>query len=227
MHLEPTSRNLPERRYENQILNRLKLLSQAEPAQEAADCAIQQVRDTLLSNEKERQSARTGISRAIFKRPITKCAAAAVLLIGLGFVAGQVLTPRPLDIEELQAALENSLKSSLEPAIRRDLLEEINNRWQSAFAVNCAQLKDELHQQVRCDLTEFAAQTLTASGTLTDQRLMELVQLIEAARIQDRRRIEEAFEQIELNRLRDKNRFGNGLVNLAAHTNDLLRTKQD
>ncbi|MHC4556318.1 MAG: hypothetical protein ACYTFW_03895 [Planctomycetota bacterium] len=212
---------------ENKILNRLKLLSQANPNQEAANHAIQQVREALILNEKGRQSAGTGIYRAIFNSPIIKFAAAAVLLIGFGFIAGQLLAPRPLDVEELQAALEISLKSSLEPAIRQDLLEEINNRWQSAFAANRAQLKDELQQQVRRDLTEFAAQTLAASGTLTDQRLMELVQLIEAARVQDRRRVEEALEQIELNRLRDKNRLGNGLVSLAAQTNELLRTKQN
>lgn len=212
---------------ENQILNRLKLLSQVKPTQEAGDRAMQQVRNTLMNEEQGHESTGARIFKAVFRSHISKLAAAAVLLIGLGFIAGQVLAPRPLDIEKLQAALESSLKSSLEPAIRRDLLEEINNRWQSAFEVNCAQLKDELQQQVRRDLIEFAAQTLTASGTLTDQRLMELVQLIETARIQDRRRIEEAFEQMELNRLWDKNRFGNGLVTLAAQTNELLRTKQD
>ena len=212
---------------ENQILNRLKLLSQVKPTQEAGDRAMQQVRNTLMNEEQGHESTVVRIFKAVFRSHISKLAAAAVLLIGLGFIAGRLLAPRPLDIEKLQAALESSLKSSLEPAIRQDMLEEVNNRWQSAFAANCAQLKDELQQQVRRDLIEFAAQTLTASGTLTDQRLMELVQLIETARIQDRRRIEEAFEQMELNRLWDKNRLGNGLVTLAARTNELLRKKQN
>jgi hypothetical protein len=74
-------------------------------------------------------------------------------------------------------------------------------------------------------LTQFAAETMAASRTLTEQRLVELVQVIEAARMQDRRRVAAALEQIELNRLRDKTAYGNGLETLAAQTNELLQTK--
>ncbi len=211
---------------ENQIHRQLKALSQIEPGSEAANRAIQRVRDALI-NEKNRQSSGTRIRRAVFKSPITKFAAAAVLLIAVGYATGRLSAPEPLDVEELKAALEISLKSSLEAAIRQDLFEQMNERWQSAFAAGCAQIKEELQRQVRRDLTEFAAQTLAASGTLTNQRLMELIQLIEAARMQDRKRIEAALEQIELNRLQDKTRFGNSLVTLAAQTNELLGTKQD
>ncbi len=197
---------------ENEIRRRLKLLSQIEPTPEAARRATERVRDTLANKEKRRES--TGIWRAIIKRPITKLAAAAVLLIGLGYVAGRLSAPQP-DIE----ALETSLKLSLE--------EEINRRWQPVFTASCVQLKDELHQQVRRDLAEFADQILTASGSLTEQRLMELINLIEAARKQDRRRIETALELIELNRQQDKTLFGNGLVTLAAQTNELLGTRDN
>jgi hypothetical protein len=212
---------------EDQIHDRLKHLSQVEPTQEAADHAVQRVRDTLINKEKTRESTGARIFKAIFQSPLAKLAAAAILMIGFGYAAGRVSAPRPLDVEELRATLESSLKSSLEPAIRQDLLTEMDGRWQSAFAADCAELKDELQQQVRRDLTEFAAQTLAASGTLTNQRLMELIQLIEAARVQDRLRVEAALEQIELNRLQDKTRLGNGLVTLAAQTNELLGIKQD
>ncbi len=211
---------------ENQIHRQLKALSQIEPGSEATNRAIQRVRGTLI-NEKNRQSSGTRIWRTVFKSPIAKFAAAAVLLIAVGYATGRASAPPPLDVEELKAALEISLKSSLEQAIRQDLLEQMNERWQSAFAAGCAQIKEELQRQVRRDLTEFAAQTLAASGSLTNQRLMELIQLIEAARMQDRKRIEAALEQIELNRLQDKTRFGNSLVTLAAQTNELLGTKQD
>ncbi|MGD8500605.1 MAG: hypothetical protein PVJ86_08145 [Phycisphaerales bacterium] len=208
---------------EDQIRDRLKRLSQVEPTDEAADRAMQRVRDSLVTNE----GRRVGLAPPSLIGRLMKLAAAAILMIGAGFIAGRLSAPRPLDVEELRATLESSLRASLEPPIRQDLLAEMDDRWQAAFAANCAQLKDELAQQVRRDLTEFAAQTLVASGTLTNQRLMELVQLIEAARVQDRRRVEEALEQIELNRLRDKSRFGNGLVTLAARTSELLRPKQN
>jgi len=207
---------------ENKIHRQLKALSQIEPGSEATNRAIQRVRGTLI-NEKSRQSSGTRIWRTVFKSPITKFAAAAVLLLTVGYATGRLSAPPPLDVEELQASLENSLRSSLEPAIRQDLLEEMNERWQSAFADGCAQIKEELQRQVRRDLTEFATQTLAASGSLTNQRLMELIQLIEATRRRERQQIEAAFEQIE----QEKILLRNGLLAVAAQTNELLGTKQD
>ncbi len=208
---------------ENQIHRQLKALSQIKPSSEATGRAIQQVRDTLINKETSRQCTGTRIWRTVFKNPIAKLAAAAVLLIAVGYATGRLSAPQPLDVEELKAALETSLKSSLEPAIRKDLLEQMNNRWQSAFAANCAQLKEELQRQVRRDLTEFAAQTLAASGTLTNQRLMELIQLIEAARRRERQQIAAALEQIE----QEKIQLRNGLLAVAAQTNELLGTQQN
>jgi len=208
---------------ENKIKNRLKILSQIEPSSKATNRAVQRVRDTLINKEKSRQRTNTKIWQTVFKSPITRLAAAAVLLIAVGYTVGWLSAPQPLDMEELQATLESSLKSSLEPAIRQDLLEQMNDRWQSAFTAGCAQIKEELHQQVRRDLTEFAAQTLAASGSLTNQRLMELIQLIEATRRRERQQIEAAFEQIE----QEKILLRNGLLAVAAQTNELLGTKQD
>ena len=198
---------------ENEIHEHLKRLSQIEPRQEASDRAMQRVRDTLMSEK--------AIPKLRLRLPpiLAKLAAAAVLMIGAGYIAGRVSAPEPLDVQELRAALESSLKSSLAPAIRQELLSEMDDRWQSTLAASHARVKDELAQQVRRDLTEFAAQTLAASGTRTEQRLMELIQLIEAARIQDRRRMAEAFDYIE-------SRFGNGLVTLAARTDELLGTER-
>jgi len=207
---------------ENKIHRRLKILSQIKPSSEATGRAIQQVRDTLINKEKSRQCTGTRIWQTVFKSPVTKFAAAAVLLLAVGYATGRLSAPQPLDVEELKAALETSLKSSLEPAIRQDLLEQMNDRWQSAFAAGCAQIKEELQRQVRRDLTEFAAQTLAASGSLTNQRLMELIQLIEATRRRERQQIEAAFEQIE----QEKILLRNGLLAVAAQTNELLGTKQ-
>ena len=212
---------------ENEIRRRLKALSQVEPTSEAADRALQRLRDTVMNKEKVRESTSTRIWRTIFKSPVVKLAAAAVLLIGVGYAAGRLLAPRPLDVEQLRATLEASLKSSLELAIRQELLEEMNRRWESALATRCAALKDELNQQVKRDLTEFAAQTLAASSSLTNQRLMEFAELIEAARMRERQQVAAALERIEFNRLQDKTRLGSGLVTLAAQTNELLSTKQD
>ena len=196
---------------ENQIHDRLKHLSQVEPTKESADRAIQKARDALIADE----GRRVGPAPPSLIGRLMKLAAAAVLMIGAGFIGAHLSTPEPLDVHELHAALESSIKSSLEPVIRQELLSEMDDRWQLALEASNAKIKDELSRQVRRDLTEFAAQTLAASGTRTEQRLMELIRLIEAARIQDRRRMAAAFDYIE-------SRFGNGLVTLAARTDELL-----
>jgi uncharacterized phage infection (PIP) family protein YhgE len=207
---------------ENKIHSQLKILSQIEPSSKATNRAIQRTRETLINENKSRQSASANKWQAVFKNPITKLVAAAVILITVGYAVGRLSAPEPLGVEELQAALESSLKASLEPAIRQDLSAQLNEQWQSAFAANSAQLKDELQRQVRRDLTEFAAQTLAASGTLTNQRLMELIQLIEAARRREREQVTAALQQIE----QDKIRLENGLLAVAAQTNELQRMKQ-
>ncbi|MFC1604679.1 hypothetical protein ACFL5F_06590 [Planctomycetota bacterium] len=196
---------------ENQINDRLKHLSRVEPTKEATDRAIKKTREALIAGK----GRRVGLAPPSLIGKFMKLTAAAVLMIGAGYIAGRLSAPEPLDVQELQAALESSLKSSLVPAIRQELLSEMDDRWQLALAASNARVKDELARQVRRDLTEFAAQTLAASGTRTEQRLMELIRLIEAARVQDRRRTAAAFDYIE-------SRFGNGLVTLADRTDELL-----
>lgn len=201
---------------ENEILQRLKLLSQIEPASEATEQAIKRARSALTDKENRRQNSRTKIWSTIFKSNLSKLAAAAVLLIAAGFAIGRLTTPS-IDMEQLHAALENSLRASL--------TEEMDQRWQKAFTANCIKFKDELQQQVRRDLTEFASQTLAASNTLTEQRLIQLIELIEAARERDRLQVAAALEEIELNRLQDKSQLGNSLVALAARTSEFRDMK--
>jgi hypothetical protein len=182
---------------ENEIRRRLELLSKIQPDTEATTRAINRAR---LGFKWGRITTNYNLKSP---GPIFKFAAAAVLLICLGFLSGWLFAPKPMDVEQMRAEIEASLKSSL--------------------AANCEQIKDELHQQVQRDLTEFAAQTLAASTTMTDRRLMELIRLIDAARMQDHLRVAAALEKIEM----DKTKLGNGLQTLAARTNELLRTEQN
>ncbi len=202
---------------ENQIRRRLKTLSQIEPTSEATDRAMERVRAALVGKQQKRGSKGTRVW-PLMKSPIAKLAAAAVLMIGLGYAVGRLSAPAP-DMDQLRSALETSLKSSL--------AEEMNRRWQPVFAAGCVQLKNELRQQVRRDLTEFADQILAASGTLTEQRLIQLIELIEATRARDRRQVAAAFETIEFSRLQDKSQLGKDLVALAARTDKLLDTKEN
>jgi len=158
---------------------------------------------------------------------IAKIAAAAVLLIMSGLVVGRLTSPGPPDLQQLQQELEPSLRASLQPAIRQELLDELEKSWRLAWAGSYVQLKDELGRQFSSDMAEFGAQILAASGRITDQRLTELIEAIDAAQINERRWMTAALKQIELNRLQDKSQLINGIQTLAAQTDDeLARTNR-
>lgn len=149
----------------------------------------------------------------------TKVAAAAVLLIIAGYAAGRLSAPQGPDAEQLQAALE--------PAIRQNLLDEMKQYWQLALTSSYVQLKDDLTQQYRRDLSRFAIQTLAASNAVTNELLTELIESINVAQTEDRQWVAAAFEQIELNRLQDNAQLSNAFVTFAVRTEDeLQRTKQ-
>jgi len=195
----------------NEIHDRLKRLSQVEPTKEAADRVIQKVRAALMADE----GRRVGLAPPSLISGLVKLAAAAVLMIGAGFIGGRFSAPEPITVHELQTALESSLKSSLEPAIRQEMLAEIDNRLQLALATDNDTLKQELVQQVRRDMELFAEQTLTEVSILTDQRLMQFARILEAARIKERQHVAAAFDYMG-------SRFGDGLVTLATRTDNLL-----
>jgi predicted DNA-binding ribbon-helix-helix protein len=145
----------------------------------------------------------------------TKVAAAAVLLIIAGYATGRLTSPQPPDIKQLQAALE--------PVIRNRLLGEMKQYWQLTLTSSYAQLKNELSQQYRSDLNQFAAYTLAASGAATNQLFEELIDSINEAQTHDRQWFTSAIEQIELNRLRDNAQLTNAFATFAVQTEDELQ----
>jgi len=147
---------------------------------------------------------------------MTRLAVAAGLLVALGFIGGRLLPVRPIDAEQLRSALETSLKSSLDEAIHGSLIEQVKRDRESALEHHYVRLKSELARQSRHEMNELAKMTLCASQTATEERLAELIRLIEATRIVDRQQIARALEKIESNRLQDQTRFGESLVSLAS-----------
>ena len=196
---------------ENEIHDRLKRLSQVEPTKEVTERTMQKIRTNLMTDE----GSRVGLAPPSLMSGLFKFAAAAVLMIGAGFIGGRLSAPQPVNVQEFQAALESSIKSSLEPAIRRQLHDEFENRLQSALTAERNMLKQELAQQVHRDMETYAEQTLITVGNLMDRRLMNFARMIEAARIKERQRVAAAFDYMG-------SRFGDGLVTLATRTDNLL-----
>lgn len=175
------------------------------------------------------------IWRLVLKSRITRLAAAAVLLICLGYVGGWFSAHKLMGMEQFQSALENSLRPSLESDIRRNLRAEIIRDRQLALASYHTDVKEQfdelragLNLQYRRDLNEFAVKTLAASSAVTNQLLRELIKSIAAVQTWDRRWVAAALNRIESDQLQDKTLFRNGLAILAIQTADELRqTKRD
>ena len=168
---------------------------------------------------------RRGVSKARWDmRWAVRWTAAAVLLILAGYAVGRVTVAAPPDLEQLQLSLE----TTLEPAIRQNVIRELNRDWRLALASSYLRLKDELSGQFRRELNAYTLHTLAASNAVTNELLTGLIEAINTAQAQDRRWVAAALEQVESNRLRDKNQLISGLQTLAAETGDeLLRTRQD
>lgn len=153
-------------------------------------------------------------------RSFGRLAAAAAVLIAAGYAVGRWSAPKPLDMEQIRAVIE--------PAIRKDLLDETRQYVQLSLANGFLQVKDELSEQYRQDLSRVAIQTLAASNTITNELLTQLIDAISTVQVMDRQRFAAALEQVELNRLRDRNQLSNALATFAVRTEDeLMQTKKD
>jgi hypothetical protein len=151
---------------------------------------------------------------------LTKIAAAAVLLIAAGYATGRLSAPRAPDLTQIRAALE--------PEIRRNLLDETKQYLQLGLANAYVRIQDELSQQYREDLRQVALQSIAASNAVTNELLTQLIESFNEAQSQDRQRIAVALEQIESNRLKDRDELSNALATFALQTEDeIMRTKQD
>ena len=94
---------------DNQIHNRLKILSQIEPSTQATNRAVQRTRDALINKENANKHTSTIIWLNMFRNPIIKFAAAALLMIGFGYIGGLISAQQPPDLEELRTTIRNDL----------------------------------------------------------------------------------------------------------------------
>jgi hypothetical protein len=148
--------------------------------------------------------------------PAAKLAVAASILIAVGYTAGRVSAQKPLDLRQLRT----ELAASLEPEIRKNVLEEVARDRQQALLAAYIQIKNDLTEQYRADLNRFAIQTFTASNTVTNRLLEELVQYVKDGRLQDRQLVADAMAE-------DHVRLGSALVGLAATTETKLQRAED
>jgi hypothetical protein len=146
----------------------------------------------------------------------SRVAAAAVFLIAAGYVVGRVSAPRPPDMKELQAALT--------PAIRRELLDEIDQHLEASYV----SLTEDLDRKYRQNLSRAATQILAASNTVTNERLADFIETFNESQAQERQLFATMLERMESNRLQDRAALSDALVTVAQRTKEEMdRTKED
>lgn len=187
------------------------------PSKELVNATISKLTETTRQSDTIQIEDRIRIRerlRAVNR--LNKVAVAAVLLIITGYAVGRLSAPRPPDIKQLQA--------TLVPAIRRELLDEINQNLESSYI----SLTSELDRKYRQDMNRVAIQILAASNTATNERLAELIESFNESQTQERQLFTTMLEHIEANRLQDSAVLSNALASVAQQTEEELeRTKQD
>jgi len=210
---------------ENNLEKAVKALKNSKvphgPSKDLTDSTLTKLNQVSEQSDKKEWTKQVVLSKRFKLINISfKIAAAVIFLIAIGYTAGRISAPKPLDMEQVQTALE--------PAIREKLLEEVTQYLQLGITSSYVQIREELTEQYQQDLRQAALEILTASGTITNRLLQDLIYSIETAQFQERRRTVAALEQIELNRLEDKGRLGNALFTFAAQTEEELdRTQQN
>jgi hypothetical protein len=115
-------------------------------------------------------------ARVALQRPLLRWAAAAVLMIGIGFGVGRFATPATANAGKIRAAIE--------PEIRQQLLQELT-------------------QLLRTELDKTASATLAASGEQAKHWVEDYAQALEAKRAEESRAIYADLSRLERQRLAD------------------------
>ncbi|MHC4215653.1 MAG: hypothetical protein ACYSWP_20075 [Planctomycetota bacterium] len=183
------------------------------------------VEGTLASLRDKQAESEAFVYRRNQRYPLFKAAIAAGLVMAIGFAAGVISGP---DAEQLTSEIKAKLKPQITEAVILELAPLVKEVAESAVLVGCNEFANEFSGQLRSDIDKMGLQVLAASGALTTQRLEQLIEAINTAQQKERYWITSAFEQIESNRLEDKQQLTGGLRTLAFYTEDeIKRTKQD
>jgi hypothetical protein len=160
-------------------------------------------------------------------RHFWRLGAAAAVLVVAGYAVGRLSASKPLGLDQIREALTPAVAAAIEPALRARVVDEVRDDYQIALVGLYVRVKEELTEQYRDDLNRLAVQTLAASNAVTNELLTQLVQNIDTAQTQDRRRITRALYEIEMNREQDKTQLASGLQTLANRTDAIAQLVAD
>jgi len=152
--------------------------------------------------------------------PLIKWAAAAALILGVGFGFGRFAIPSAPDINKLRADMESSLKTSLVPQLREQMRREIQAELDPAVALLRNQVTNQIQVQVASALDGAEKAARNISMREARRLLKEFVQVMDRNREEDRRTVLTLFEKFQNQYDTDYVNLRKDLETLASMTDD-------
>jgi anti-sigma factor RsiW len=155
--------------------------------------------------------------------PVVKWAAAAAVLLFAGFGFGRAVSPTATaKAEAIRAAIEPSLKNSLETDLRQKLAREIEDKWRSDFAAARARLMAEYKKQLEEELAKASDTTLAAAERL----VAEFDKVANEKQAEEKQIFLALLKELETKRLTDYAALRKDLETVAVLTEVGLRSAQ-
>lgn len=151
--------------------------------------------------------------------PALKWAAAALLVLGVGFGVGRFRAPPPATVEQMRAALL--------PRLRQELQQQFSADLEAALAGQPAALTNDFRRRLRHGLDRFAAETLAISRAEAQLFLDEFTQSYAANREQDRQTTLALYQRAERLRRADSASLRRDLETVAVVAEDRFRRADD
>src|SRR5438477_10995263 len=145
--------------------------------------------------------------------PVFNLAAAALLVLGLGFGLGRWFS-NSADAGQLRAALASSLKASLVPELRQELAGEFQSRL------------DQFQRDSETALANVKSEVLNASAAETDEALEQLLTLIRSDRAEDQEAVANWVSNLRKQHETDFVSLRKDLETVATTTDDRIRAAQ-
>jgi len=159
-------------------------------------------------------------------QPVVTWAAAALVILAAGFGFGRTVSPSKMDPLKIRAAIESSLKTSLENELRQKFAKDFQEQWQGNIADLRARIAADYKNQLQEDLEKVTGATLTAANAETARLLAEFATSAAVKRTEEAQAIGTALKELESKRLNDYANLRKELETVAVLTELGLRNAQ-
>jgi len=149
--------------------------------------------------------------------PCLNLAAAALLVLGIGFGLGRWLAPRTKEGQS-PANLEAAIKASLVPELRQQVRQELANEWETRLA--------QLRQESSAALARAKTDAVEASAADTAQALEEVVALMRSERSEDQQNVADLGNALRKQHENDFVSLRKDLETVATTADDRIRAAQ-